>query len=92
MKIILDGGKPRYETDDGQPLPVGVAGFTVEYMAGEGVQAAIMLDMVKVRAMLRPRVCVSLNGGLERVKSITLENGRILSADDLLTALDDRAR
>ncbi len=92
MKIILDGGKPRYETEDGQPLPVGVAGFTVDYMAGEGVQAALVLDMVKVRAMLKPRVCVSLNGALERIQSITLEGGRTLSSDDLLKALDDRAR
>ena len=92
MKIILDGAKPRYETNDGQPLPVGIAGFAVEYQQGEGVVAAVTLDMVKVRAMFNPRVCIQLDGALVAVKQIELADGRQISASDLLVALADRAR
>jgi|AVFP01.1.fsa_nt_gi hypothetical protein len=90
MKIILDGSKPRYETDDGEPLPVGVAGFSLAHHDGHGTEATLVLDMVKVRAMMRPRVCLQLDGELVQVDEITLTDGRKLAASDLLQALADR--
>lgn len=84
MKITLDGAKPKFETDEGAPFPAGVSGFTLHWTQGGGVEAVIALDLIKVRAMVRPRVCIQLGGELARVHSITLDDGRTLTAADLI--------
>lgn len=88
MKIVMEGGKPRYEDDQGNPLPFAISGFSVDYLPGKGMEAAIILDLVQVRAMMRPRVCIVINGELAPLDSLTLKDGRTFSVDDLMQALE----
>lgn len=87
MKIIVENGRPRYEDDAGNPLPFGINGFSIDYGQGEGLQAAISIDLHAVRAMMNPRVCIVMDSQLVPVESITLKDGRVLSSGDLMKAL-----
>ncbi|XBQ15786.1 MAG: hypothetical protein ABL308_12615 [Oceanicaulis sp.] len=83
MRVVIENGKPAFETDAGAPFPFGVAVLSLSYVKGAAVEAEIALDLVKVRAMIRPRVCLSVDGELKRVAKIEFEDGSTLDADAL---------